>query len=129
MRLPGSTPLLLAASRLSIGTVMIARPTLLTRGLGVDTLTARRMSWLPQLVGTRELALGVGALAASRGGAGPARLWVLAQAASDTGDALALAIATGRGHVPRGRGVLVASTAAVAAAVGCAPLLPGSRAR
>ena len=127
VRLPRSTPLLLAAGRTAIGSVMLARPTLLTRSLGVDATTARRTAWLTQMLGARELALGLGAVAAGRGGAEAARLWVLAQAVSDTGDALALAVATGKGHVPRLRGLLVVATAAGAAAAGGVPALRAAR--
>ena len=97
---------------------MVTKPTVLTRGLGIDATTARRTTWLPRMLGARELALGVGAVAAGRGGRESARLWVLAQALADLGDAVALGTAVAQGHVPRARGAAVTATALGAAVAG-----------
>jgi hypothetical protein len=55
----------LGPTRIAAGVTLLARPRLLTGALGLDggNESAR---WLPRLIAVREIALGVGTLAASR---------------------------------------------------------------
>lgn len=105
----------IAVGRVSAGVVLLVRPTLLPRLLGVDSATARRLSWLGRMAGARDLALGVGQLQAAATGA-PTSGWVVAGAACDTADAVVLSEAASRGHVRRTTGVLMAASALVCAA-------------
>lgn len=110
----------LGAGRIAIGGLLAARTALLARLLGVDAVTARRTRWLTGMIAGRELALGLGTLdGVRRGGAlGP---WLIAQALSDTGDAIAVGAAAGRGDVRRvlaGPLVLAAVAGAVTGALG-----------
>lgn len=95
---------------------MLTRPTLVPTSLGVDSATAQRMSWAVQMLGAREVALGMGAVLASRsGGRRAARLWLLGGLLSDAVDAMAVARAVGAGRlstVTGGGMVAVAATAA-----------------
>lgn len=105
----------IAVGRVGVGVALTLRPTLLPRVLGVDSTTARRVAWLSRMAGARDLALGVGHLHAAAAGEPTAR-WVIAGAACDTADAVALLGAVRRGHVRRSTGVL-AGVAAVVCAV------------
>ncbi len=89
----------IALIRLGFGAGILARPDLTARLLGVDRVTARRTSWLASLVGIREVTLAVGTLDAVRRGPAAAVPWLLAQAMSDGGDAVAFLGAAARGHV------------------------------
>lgn len=108
----------LAAARLVLGVVMLARPTWLTRPLGVDRWTAERLAWLPRMVGGREVALGLGTLVMTRGGRPGRRAWLAAGALADAADAAALLTAARRGHVSRPGGIAAVATALAAASVG-----------
>jgi hypothetical protein len=91
---------------------MLSRPALLARTLGTDRVTARNTGWLTQMVGARELALGVGTLTATS-----VRPWLLAQAVADAGDGFALLAAARIRRVSPALGGLLALTAAAGAAV------------
>jgi hypothetical protein len=121
MRLGGQ----LAAVRAGLGLVMLARPMLVPRPLGVDRITAGRVDWLVRMAGVRDLALGAGGLAAAR--TGGQRSWVLAGALSDAGDALILGRAVRRGQVGRVLGSGAALSAVAAAALGLAALATPER--
>ena len=108
----------LATVRTGIGTVMLVAPQLLPQLLGVDGAARRRTSWLVQMVGARELALGAGLLVADRSGA--ARAWALAGSACDVADALVVGAAVRRGAVSPTRGGAVAVSALAAGVVGIA---------
>lgn len=95
------------AVRCVLGTAMLVRPALLARVLGVDEATTRRTGWVTQMVGAREVALGVGTLAAVRS-CGPLAPWFGAQAAADAGDALAIGLALRRQDVHRIGALVVA---------------------
>jgi hypothetical protein len=110
---------LLTAIRVGVGVSMLARPALLPRLMGVDKGTAARVSWLPLMVGAREVALGAGTYAALASG-GDARWWLAGSAASDAVDAAAFGRAVRRGHVQPVLGALVALTAAGSAVAGAA---------
>ncbi|MDP9100756.1 MAG: hypothetical protein M3N21_01195, partial [Actinomycetota bacterium] len=64
----------LSWGRAGIGAVMIAKPTSLPGVLGVDSASAGRVTWAVQMLGAREVALGVGSSMALRraGAAGAA---------------------------------------------------------
>jgi hypothetical protein len=95
---------------------MLARPLLLPRPLGIDTVTARRVDWLVQMAGARDIALGAGALAARQNGGW--RTFTAAALASDVADALVLTQAVRRRQIGRIVGGLTALSAVVAAAAG-----------
>lgn len=119
-----------AVARIGVGVSMLARPTLMPRVLGVDSVTAERVSWLTRMAGIREVALGAGTLRAIRrsgsgsgsgsgAGSGDARAWVLGSAACDAVDALVFAGAAARGrvHPALGWGVAAVAVAATGANV------------
>jgi hypothetical protein len=112
----GSLARMFAAGRVVVGATMLARPELLARGMRVDAATARRTGWLGQMVGVRDLALGVGTLhALTRGGA--ARPWLLLAALADAVDAAALAEAVRRKQVAAPPALLTVGVAAGSVAV------------
>jgi hypothetical protein len=113
-------PAPLAAGRAGIGAVMIARPRALPGAFGVDSATSARMSWAVQMLGAREVAVGLGTLASLRGGDRRAtRTWVAAGIVCDAVDALVMASALARRRVagPAGAAALVIALAATAGGV------------
>lgn len=106
----------LGAARTLVGAAVLARPTLLAKGLGLDTSTAERTAWLARFFAGRDFALGIGSAAGSRG-------CQLASCASDFSDFVAVSVAIRAKHVKVLPGVVAAVTAAGAAAVGAASLL------
>ena len=112
--LRATAPSTLGTARTAIGVVMLVAPQLLPQVLGVDAAARARTSWLVQMVGVREVALGAGTLAA--GGAGGVRPWALAGSACDVVDALVVAAAVRRGAVSRQWGSAVALSAVAAGA-------------
>lgn len=96
----------LGAMRTTVGLALVVTPSTLGRLLGVDRTTARRLAYLSQMIGVRELALGLGTLDALRRDQ-DTRPWVLGQALSDAGDAAALAVAVRGGKVNRFTGALI----------------------
>ena len=113
-----TAPTSLATVRTGIGAVMLVAPQLLPQLLGVDAAARSRTSWLVQMLGAREVAMGASLLAADRSGA--ARVWALAGSACDVADALVLGAAVRRGVVSRTWGGAVAVSALAAGAVGIA---------
>ena len=116
-----------AAGRVAIGVIALARPSVPARpwvGASADDVTARVFG---RALGARDLALGLGALAALQGpaaGAGSARAWFAAGALSDTLDVVASALAWR--ELPRVTRWLVAASAGGAAVTGAgAALAPG----
>jgi hypothetical protein len=103
--------------RAGAGVVMLARPTVLPRLLGADSATAARVTWLTQMLGAREVALGAGAVLAQRRGGAGARTWLYAGVLADSLDAAAVTAAVVRGRASRltGAGVVVTAAAAAAA--------------
>jgi hypothetical protein len=102
--------------RVVIGLTFLAAPTLSVRILGVDAASAKRMRLLARMTAARDIALGWGAVQA---GPGPAAApWLIAGAAADAADAVAIAAAvrtgTTRGLPARG----IAVGAAVSAVAG-----------
>lgn len=111
-----TAPTTLASVRTGIGTVMLLAPQLLPHVLGVDAASRARTSWLVQMVGAREVALGAGVLVADRSGAG--RVWAVAGSACDLADALVVGGAVRRGAVSPAWGGAVALSALAAGSVG-----------
>ena len=96
----------LSLGRAAAGVSMITRPTLLPGVLGVDSAAATRMAWSTQMLGAREVALGLGTFIALRRGEGrSARLWLMAGLLSDAVDALAVSAAVARGRVSKATGI------------------------
>jgi hypothetical protein len=117
------TPAHLAMGRAGAGAVMVARPRLMPTAMGVDSATSARVSWVLQMLGARELALGLGTLAALRSPDRVAsRVWVAAGVLSDAVDAVAVGAALGRGRVTRAAGGATIAVALAAVAVGARAL-------
>jgi hypothetical protein len=105
----------IGAVRAGLGGGMLLLPELSAQLLGADVDTARSANWLTRMVGARELALGVVALAGAYGGGG-ARGAFLAQVAADSGDAATLAHAAVTGRLPARPATLIAAFAAASVA-------------
>lgn len=105
--LPGVIAGLLSVERLSLGraaagVTMVTRPRQLPGLLGVDSAAAARMAWTTQMLGAREIALGLGAFVAlRRQEPRAARLWLLAGLLSDAVDAVAVGAAVAQGRVSK----------------------------
>ena len=96
--------------RTGLGAALLARPEAMPRTLGVDRVSARRMSWAVRMFGARDAALGLlGAHAALTGR--PLRPSLLAQAASDGADVVVLALAVRQRQVSAPRALAVAAFA------------------
>lgn len=109
----------LALGRTGAGVVMLVRPRLLPERLGVDSAAASRMSWAVQMLGAREVAIGLGTAAALRSGdRRAARLWLLGAVLSDAVDAAAVGAAVARGRLSPVTGGAVTAVAATATALG-----------
>lgn len=109
----------LALGRAGVGATMIARPRMLPQLMGVDSATATRVGWTVQMLGAREVAVGLGTLAAVRGGDRRAtRTWVAAGVLCDAVDALAMTGALLRGRVSKAAGAATLVVALSAVAVG-----------
>ena len=119
-------PAHLALTRTGVGAVMLARPRLLPQVLGVDSAASARTSWVVQMLGAREVAMGLGGLAAGR--RRDARLWIAAGALSDAVDALVIGSAAVRGRLSRPLAAAVSVSALGAAAAGLAQLSDDGRA-
>lgn len=119
-RLLSPTPLGLA--RTGVGVAMLTRPSLVPTALGVDSASAQRMDWAMQMLGAREVSLGLGAVAAGRtarrsGDGRSARVWLAAGLLADAVDAAAVARAVGAGRLSKGTGGALVLIAAAAAGV------------
>jgi hypothetical protein len=114
-----------AAGRVALGLTALVWPAIPARpwvGVTEDDLTARVFG---RALGGRDVALGLGALAALEGSGGGAEAWVAAGALSDAFD-VAASLASWR-ELPRLTRWLVLGSAAGAAAAGAAFALLGSR--
>ena len=110
----------LAAGRAGLGVVMLLRPGWLPAALGAPQTGSAGTGWVVQMLGGREIALGLGALVAARRDDRRAeRLWLAAGLLSD---AVALGRAAGAGAVRQSPGLAVVAVAAVAAALQAAGL-------
>ena len=105
----------LSLGRAAAGVSMLTQPRMLPGLLGVDSAAASRMSWSTQMLGAREVALGLGTFVALRKGEPrAARLWLMAGLLSDAVDALAVGAAVARGRVSKITGPVVVGIAASA---------------
>jgi hypothetical protein len=107
----------LAGGRALFGAGMLVAPELTARRLGLDTGTARRVSWLTRMMAARDAVLGVGGLLATRPG-GDAVPWLAASAACDATDALVVAVAVRQGRLAGLAPIALVPVAAGAAMVG-----------
>lgn len=112
-----------SAGRALIAASILAAPVPAARLLGLDSATARRVTWLSRMMAVRDGALGVGGLDALRRG-NDARPWLLGGAASDAVDAVVIAGALSSGRL---KGVL--PTAIAVGAAGLAALGAANAAR
>ncbi|GAA0278225.1 hypothetical protein GCM10009539_77550 [Cryptosporangium japonicum] len=103
--------LAVALLRLAVGAVSTVQPTALPRGMGIDSATAARATFITQMFASREIALALGTSYAVVRGRSP-RPWLLASALSDGADAVTLVTAARQGRVAK-----VAAYAAAAGAV------------
>jgi hypothetical protein len=105
-----------AAGRVAIGLAALARPAIPSRpwvGAAADDLAARVFG---RALGARDLALGLGALAALRSRDGEASAWIAAGALSDALDVAASAVSWQ--DLPRLSRWLVVGSAGAASCVG-----------
>ena len=98
-RMPG---LLIGLGRLGLGGLFLAAPETATRLLGLDAVTATRVSWLARMTAIRDCTLGAGTVLSSIAGHGSTP-WLLAGAVSDAGDAAAIGLAIRDGRLPAAR--------------------------
>jgi hypothetical protein len=117
----------IGAGRIAFGVAFLAAPVMSVRVLGMDTATAKRITHLARMAAARDLALGVGAVAGVRGGAGAG--WVLAGAGADAADAvlIASALRSGKARGVAAAGVALGAVAAAAAGVWAATELGRQR--
>ncbi|MCY7364480.1 MAG: hypothetical protein LH469_04080 [Frankiaceae bacterium] len=109
----------LALLRTGAGVVMVGRPRVLPQLMGVDSATATRVGWAVQMLGAREIAIGLGTLVAlRRPGSAAARTWVAAGVLTDALDVLAVGGALARGRVRKSSGAAVLTTATAAVGLG-----------
>ncbi len=102
----------IGVGRVLIGSAFLAAPRVSVRMLGVDTATAKRMTFLARMTAGRDIVLGAGTLNAGTGRR--AVPWLLAGAGADLVDALAIAGAVKTGTA---RGVPALATVGGAAAI------------
>jgi hypothetical protein len=102
--------------RTAIGAIFFAAPVTALRIIGTDSATATRVTWLSRMTAARDGAIGLGTVRAVTSGRGAAG-WLLAGAASDAVDAVALA-----GAVRDRRAGGLGAIGMVAAAVGTSAL-------
>jgi hypothetical protein len=103
----------IGAARVMVGVTCMVAPVTSVRVLGVDTATAKRVTYLARLAAARDIALGAGVLADRRGGTGTG--WLLAGAGTDVADAVLIAGALRSGKV-RGLGAASIAVGALASA-------------
>jgi hypothetical protein len=107
----------LGAMRLAVGGTFFSAPVTSLRLMGVDTATARRVTWLARMTAARDTAVGAGMLATvSRGRSGSG--WLLAGAFCDAVDAAVLAAALRARRAGGFGAVAMVGAAAASAAVG-----------
>ena len=113
--MPSASPAqMLPQARIAIGTGAWLAPNLSGRMFGLDPAANPQAAFLGRLFGARDIALGVGALAAS---AESRRLWWQLGIACDVLDAAAGVLAGRNGTLPKAAAAL-ATVTAIGAAVG-----------
>ena len=99
--------------RVVLGGAFLLAPVVSTRVLGLDTATAKRVTFLARMAAARDIGLGAGTLAA---GSTPAAVpWLLAGAGADLVDATVIAAALRKG-IARGLPAAAIAVGAVAGA-------------
>jgi hypothetical protein len=116
---PVATAQALCLGRTAIAAQFLLAPAATTRLVGLDTGTARRVSWLTRMMAVRDGALGIGGLLAVRRGGDPMP-WVLGGAAADAVDAAVLAHALRTRRLRGATPMLATVGAAGVAALGAA---------
>jgi hypothetical protein len=117
---PHSLARSIGLGRLLAGGGFLLAPVASTRALGLDTATAKRVSFLAQMMAARDVVIGAGTAASGRGTGRPGA-WLLAGAVADATDAVVIAgaLKAGRARGPVAAGVVgIAAVAAGVAAVG-----------
>lgn len=113
----------IGVGRLVLGGSFLVAPVTATRVLGVDTATAKRVSFLAQMMAARDVAIGAGTAASVRrrsdgrprqAGRGDSAGWLLAGAVADAADAVVIARALRSG---RARGAIATGLVGGAAAL------------
>jgi len=106
------TPSRLALGRTVAGAVMLARPRLMPTTMGVDSASAAQTAWVVQMLGAREIALGLGTLGSLRApDRFASRSWLAAGVLCDGIDVLTVGAALARGRLSKIAGALVVATA------------------
>ena len=114
-----ATPARLALARTAAGTTMVVRPRILPQALGLDSATAARTAWVVQMLGAREIALGLGTFTAlRRPDRADSRLWIAGGVLSDAVDAVAVVGALLQGRVSKGAGLGLVAMAVSAVTLG-----------
>ena len=108
----------LGLARAAVGVVLLVRPGLLPGLLGVDRAAVTATGWTHQMLGAREVAVGLGSVVALRSGSPDAsRVWVLGGLLCDAVDVVAVTAAVVRRRVARGPGLALVAAAVAAVAV------------
>jgi hypothetical protein len=122
---PRTLARLIGTGRVLLGGAFLAAPVASTRALGLDSATAKRVSFLARMMAARDVAIGAGTAAASCRGGRPGG-WLLAGALADAADAVVIAgaLKSGRANGPVAAGVAGGAVAlAAVATVGAATAL------
>jgi hypothetical protein len=117
---PRALARIIGTGRVLLGGAFLAAPVASTRALGLDSATAKRVSFLARMMAARDVAIGAGTAAASCGGGRPGG-WLLAGAFADAADAVVIvgALKNKRANGPIAAGVVGGAVAlAAVAAVG-----------
>jgi hypothetical protein len=112
----------LALVRLAAGGVSLLTPSVLAKGMGVDSASAGRTAFVAQMFGSREIALGLGTYYAATRKPETLRPWLVASMFADTLDAAALISGARKGGLSAIRGY-GGAVGAVGAVVGSAATL------
>ena len=104
----------IGTGRLVLSGALFAAPTASVRMLGVDSASAKRMTFLVRMAAIRDMGLGVGTLASR--GTPQVAVWLAVGSAADAVDAIVVAAATKQG-VTRGLSAFGTVVGAVGAAV------------
>ena len=110
----------LNGGRIAAGVVMVSRPTVLPVAMGVDPKTAQQIAFLPQMLGAREIGIGLGSIANRKQG----RLWATVGVIADAGDLAAMILAVRSKTVKPVPGAGIGLVAAGATWIGVQGLLP-----
>ena len=108
-----------SAGRTLVGVSMLARPTALPVLLGVDPQACASTAWVVQMLGAREVALGLGGLVKGDSA------WLAAGVLCDATDAAALLLAVRAGTVGSKAGGAVVAVAGLATLSGLSGLVNG----